>query len=482
MPSAMSAPKTVAAAPRRRLKWILEDRHGALLRGRLAAYLIIAVIAAAGVPEGMSTTDRELAVAMCVAAAVVQTLLWLTPIWWPKRLLDGVNGALIMDALLVFGLATVSNGCESLALWALPVMALAATVAHGLSTGVKALVLAAIVVGAVQWTDAEGSAERTAGPLIMAAIVVVVAGGLIRVNERHLRAAEDEQSVLFSASRRFVGVDDPGELRRIAEVAAERLLPPGWKATVDLDDRSGHERQWRDGEWAHVAIPLVLRERDREDRVLGALTARRHAPRVGSVRISARHVLPALQSLALALTNALVHAELVTRLAHLSRSDALTGLGNRRAFDEAMVEELARARRGGVPLGLVVLDVDHFKRFNDRHGHQEGDEALVAVARVLQEVARAEDRACRVGGEEFAVLLPGADEAAALAVAERIRGGVAAAGAAEPVTVSLGVAATRGEHDAGALFALADEALYAAKQAGRNRSRGPGTSSRSLSG
>jgi diguanylate cyclase (GGDEF)-like protein len=469
----MSAPQTAAATPRRRLKWILEDRHAALLRGRLAAYLIIAVIAAAGVPEGMSTAQRELAVAMCLAAAVVQTLLWLAPIWWPERLLDGVNGALIADALLIFGLAVVSNGCESLALWALPVMALAATVAHGLSSGVKALILAAIVVGGVQWTDAGGSAERTAGPLIMAAIVVVVAGGLIRVNERHLRAAEDQQSVLFSASRRFVGVDDPGELRRIAEVAAQRLLPGGWEARVDLDDRDPRDRQWRDGEWAHLAVPLVLRERDRDDRVLGALTARLHAPRVGSVRISVRHALPALQALALALTNALSHAELVTQLAHLSRSDPLTGLGNRRAFDEALVGELARARRSGAPLGLVMLDVDHFKRFNDRHGHQEGDEALAAVARVMGEVARTEDRACRVGGEEFAVLLPGADEAAALAVAERIRTGVAgAAGAAEPITVSLGVAATRGEHDAAALFALADEALYAAKQAGRNRSRG----------
>lgn len=473
MPRAMSAPQNAAATQRRRLKWTLEDRHAALLRGRLAAYLIIAAIAAAGVPEGMSTAARELAVVMCLAAAAVQTMLWLAPIWWPKRLLDGVNGALIVDGLLIFGLAVVSNGCESLALWALPVMALAATVAHGLSTGVKALVLAAIVVGAVQWTDAAGSAERTAGPLIMAAIVVVVAGGLIRVNERDLAAAEKRQKVLFNASQRFVGVDDPAELRRIAEAAAQRLLPSGWETTADLDERSGVERQWRDGPWARVDVPLVVRERDRDVRVLGALRARRHAPRTGSVRISARHTLPALQALALALTTALTHAELVQRLEHLSLSDPLTELGNRRAFDEALAEELARARRTAAPLGLVVLDVDHFKHFNDRHGHQEGDDVLVAVAGVLSGVARVEDRACRVGGEEFAVLLPGADEAAALAVAERIREGVAAAGAAEQITVSLGVASTRGEHDAGALFALADEALYAAKQAGRNRSRGP---------
>jgi diguanylate cyclase (GGDEF)-like protein len=473
----MSAPTNAAATQRRLRKWHLEDRHMALLRGRIAAYLLLAVVAAAGVPEGMSAGERELAVVMCLAAIVVQALLWLTSIRWPRRLLDGVNAALIVDALLILGLAVVSNGCESLALWALPVMALAATVAHGVPTGVKALILAAIVVGAVQWIDAGGSAERTAGPLIMAAIVVAVAGGLITVNEGQLERDEDRQKVLFNASRRFVGVDDPAELRRIAEAAATRLLPSGWEVTVDLDDRTGEERVWRDGEWARIAVPLVVGERDREIRVLGALRARRHARRAGSVRLSTRRHIPALQSLALALTTALSHAELLRRLEHLSLSDPLTGLGNRRAFDEAVTEELARARRMSAPLGLVMLDVDHFKRFNDQHGHLAGDDVLVAVARVLGEVARAEDRACRVGGEEFAVLLPGADEAAATAVAERIRAGVAASPAAEPITVSLGVAATRGEHDPGALFGQADDRLYAAKQAGRNRVAGAGSPS-----
>ena len=469
MTRAMSAPEKPVATPRRRSKWILEDRHSALLRGRLVAYLVLATIAAVGVPEGMSVAQRELAVVMCLGAAAVQAVLGLASIKWPKRLLDGVNAALIVDGVLIFGLAAVSNGCESLALWLLPVMALAATVAHGLLTGVKALILSAIVVGAVQWIDADGSAEQTAGPLIVAAILVAVAGGLISVNERHLEASKDRQQILFNASQRFMGVDDTGELRRIAEVTAVKLLPPGWEATVDLDDRSGRERHWRDGEWARLEVPLEYRERTRERRVLGALRARRHAPRIGSARVSTRATLPDLRALALALTNALRHAELVHELEQLSLADPLTGVGNRRAFDEAVAEELARARRAGAPLGLVVLDVDHFKRFNDRHGHQAGDDVLVAVARVLGDVARIEDRACRVGGEEFAVLLPGADESAAAAVAERIRAGVAAAPAAEPITVSLGVAATRGEHDAGTLFAEADERLYAAKQAGRNR-------------
>jgi diguanylate cyclase (GGDEF)-like protein len=467
----MSAPNNPAVtAPRRRL-WQLQDRHGAFLRGRLVAYLLAAVIAAVGLPEGMSVTDRELAVAMCVGAAVVQVVLWLAPIRWPQRLLDGVNAALIVDAALILGLAVVSNGCESLALWALPVLALAATVGHGLATGVKALILAAIVVGAVQAIDPDGSAEQTAGPLIMAAVVVAVAGVLTAINERDLRDARRREAILSRASRRFVGVDDPAELRRTAELAAGELLP-GWEIAIDLDARPAELRRWRDGEWAHLVVPLAVKDRDGSDRVLGALEARRHSPRAGSVRLSTMHLLPTVESLAVSLSTALSHAELVRQLAHLSLSDPLTGLGNRRAFDEALAEELARARRHGVPVGLVMLDVDHFKAFNDRHGHQAGDDALVAVAGVLGEVARAEDRACRVGGEEFAVLLPGADEAAAAAVAERIRASVAEARASEPLTVSLGVAATRGEQDAAALFALADERLYAAKQAGRNRVAG----------
>lgn len=106
------------------------------------------------------------------------------------------------------------------------------------------------------------------------------------------------------------------------------------------------------------------------------------------------------------------------------------------------------------------------------HGHQAGDEALAEVARAIEAEARASDHACRIGGEEFALLLPGADAGSALLVAERIRRRVQEIRAVAPITVSLGVAASDGHDERAALFARADERLYAAKATGRNRAVG----------
>lgn len=162
-------------------------------------------------------------------------------------------------------------------------------------------------------------------------------------------------------------------------------------------------------------------------------------------------------------------------LADLALRDPLTGLPNRRAFDEALRREVARARRDRARLGVAVLDVDRFKDVNDRHGHAAGDVALAEVARRAAAALRAGDLLARVGGEELAALLPGADVAAAAEVAERVRravaaGPVRAGGQAIAVTVSLGCAELApGDADGGALFARADAQLYRAKNAGRNR-------------
>ena len=162
----------------------------------------------------------------------------------------------------------------------------------------------------------------------------------------------------------------------------------------------------------------------------------------------------------------------------LAMHDALTGLLNRRAILERLDQELARARREAAPLGVVIADLDHFKRINDSYGHPAGDAVLQETAKRLVGSLRSYDALGRYGGEEFLLVLPGADRALVEQLAERVRGGVAArpilvAELELPLTLSLGAASTGPpvHLDSGRLIAAADEALYEAKQAGRNCSR-----------
>jgi len=165
---------------------------------------------------------------------------------------------------------------------------------------------------------------------------------------------------------------------------------------------------------------------------------------------------------------------LVAELRTMALSDALTGVGNRRAFDEALHHEVARARRQGGSLALAMLDLDHFKAVNDRLGHPVGDEVLGAFAARLRSVTRGSDRLFRYGGEEFALLV-GGDLAAALVAAERIVRAVrekpfSTSAGLVGVTCSAGVSFLAPDDGEGAgLVARADAALYAAKRTGRDR-------------
>ncbi len=167
-----------------------------------------------------------------------------------------------------------------------------------------------------------------------------------------------------------------------------------------------------------------------------------------------------------------------TALERLASCDGLTGIANRRSFEEKVSMEWLRARREKSPLALLLLDVDHFKRFNDSYGHQAGDDCLRRVAQCLLSIVfRPGDVVARYGGEEFVVVLPSIDLSGALVVAERVREAVSHMGIPHAgssfgvVTVSIGVSAGVPSQsvDYHALVKAADIALYQAKGAGRNR-------------
>ncbi len=163
---------------------------------------------------------------------------------------------------------------------------------------------------------------------------------------------------------------------------------------------------------------------------------------------------------------------LIARLYNAARTDPLTKLSNRRGFRELLDLELERARRGGTAMAVLVGDLDNFKDVNDRSGHKVGDAALQRVARLLREGKRQIDTAARVGGEEFALILPDTGRNGALALAERLRRAMREEFASDPtpLTISFGLSVYP-EHGetAAALLHAADQALYGAKQSGRNR-------------
>ncbi len=213
-----------------------------------------------------------------------------------------------------------------------------------------------------------------------------------------------------------------------------------------------------------LAVPLKAR-----NRTLGALILT--GPR-GSFDAASHRVLGILANQAAATVSLIKDRE---QQKELAVRDGLTNLYNRRAFNELLAQAVAREDRQGGRLALILLDLDHFKKLNDTYGHPAGDEALRATARVLTHHLRKGDQAARYGGEEFVVILPGTEEEGALHLADRVREALHThrlvfEGARIALSASLGAAVWPGDgKDPEALLGAADRALYASKQAGRNK-------------
>jgi diguanylate cyclase (GGDEF)-like protein len=232
-------------------------------------------------------------------------------------------------------------------------------------------------------------------------------------------------------------------------------------AVADLDDAPLDET----AQWV-LAVPLRS-----SDEVLGVLVLYDPRPDSGGGDDDLTTLRTLADQAAVAVENVLRHRD----VALMAVTDGLTGLANYRSFTETIGREIERATRFGRPVGLVLLDIDHFKRVNDTFGHQRGDAVLVELAARVRGQVRDVDTVARYGGEELVVVLPETDVDGAELAAERIRTAVGRRPFAEPgeeavsVTVSLGVA-VHGVHatTASALLRRADQALYAAKRAGRD--------------
>jgi diguanylate cyclase (GGDEF)-like protein len=161
----------------------------------------------------------------------------------------------------------------------------------------------------------------------------------------------------------------------------------------------------------------------------------------------------------------------ITQLEKLSTTDSLSGLKNKGAFSSCLEDEIARSKRYKLPLSLLYLDIDKFKEFNDMFGHPAGDEAIQQVSRIIETFTRPSDFVARVGGEEFAVILPCTDAQGAFIMAERLRLGVESSiWTKRQITVSIGLAQMSDILENSTNFTnAADKALYDAKRSGRNR-------------
>ena len=222
-----------------------------------------------------------------------------------------------------------------------------------------------------------------------------------------------------------------------------------------VDDRADRAAAERVGIRAGCFQPII-----RDGQTIGVLVVGWRQPLESlSPRVASLLALFATQVAAV-----LERADLIARLADLARSDSLTGLANRRALDESLARELDRADRTGQPLTVAMIDMDHFKRFNDERGHQAGDWFLAETARAWTRELRPSDTLARYGGEEFVAVLPNCTAAAAVHAIERLRGAVPAG-----QTCSAGVATRLPDESSDELLKRADAAMYVAKRSGRDR-------------
>ena len=438
-----------------------------------------------------------------------------------KRGIAVVEGMLLVDAVYLALVGYATGGTQSPLRFLVYLHLIGVTLLASYRTGMKIAIWHALLffvtfyaqasglLPALESLDATGDGIRQPSIFNVLALLLVATGTMAfsSVNERELRRRKADLEALNETARKLENVTDPGDVAAILVEGAGQALgfergvvlaaPPGNPLSlmaargtdeppeVDLqaDDevalRAWEERQPQlvkklDPETnprldallpdaQNLAVVPLFAEGD----PIGVLVAE-HSGKAGS-RLE-RRVFTMISQFASHAALALRNTWLLQEVQRMADTDALTGIPNRRTFEIVLSRELSRANRNGEQVTLVMIDIDHFKKLNDNHGHQTGDEVLRQTGRALAVGCRGFDTPARYGGEEFAVIMPSCSANESLPAADRLRLLIGEQDLPVPVTASAGVA-TFPTHaaDASSLIKAADEALYESKRAGRNR-------------
>jgi len=455
---------------------------------------------------------------LLATAAYLTTVLFAAIFWRRTRSHRyGLHGALLgADGIYLVLVVALSGGMDSPARYLLILDVVATTLLVSYRSGVRLTLWMCLLLqvayqtaytrGPDWWRFPTGSAvhqELTSFSVALVAVALLIATAAA-FNERALRAGGHDLEVLTALSRDLERVVEPQlvaqqlcralvdgyqiERSLVTQVEGSRLRVLASRGTPPLTylDIDGPLRRALTGDQpvlvrtiaeddSHglaTALPdardVILLAMRTEEGVLGVLVAERGPAKRAGLE---QRVLRALEQMVAHTALALRRATLLVELGRLADTDVLTGLANRGAFDRRLALEIDRAHRQGTPVGLLIADIDSFKRINDEQGHPAGDAVLREMGALLREDLRGFDLAARYGGEEFAILVPGCPHSGLAARAERLRLRVKEAGFFQfPITVSVGAAsAPPSLLDGASLVAAADAALYEAKRAGRDR-------------
>lgn len=425
-----------------------------------------------------------------------------------------VGAGLLVDGAYLVTATVLAGGPAGGLAFIVPVHLIAVTLIASYRTGLKLAIWDSLLVAVAYYVQHAGlvampamSRQSTLTAVTTFWFVALVTAACSGLNERELRRGRAGYSALAAMTGDLHQVKDPDAIAAVVVAAVKRYTGYPRAAVLLRQDRQLEVRHhagdrleliattddpgaggvaarcWetRGPELAARLHPdddralagllpgatnVVVLPLPSEDKPLGVLAVERGGRAGGRIP---RGVLTILEQFAAHAALHYQNARLHERLRRLAAVDGLTGLPNRRMFDDALAREVERARRSRRPLTLLLADIDRFKLVNDTHGHPVGDEVLRHVGRVLAGNLRTGDLAARYGGEEFGILLPGCAALDGAAIAEKLRGAVATSRGPVPVTVSVGVAELPADAaDAATLLAAADTALYRAKAAGRD--------------